>query len=75
MGEQFVFWMTVAHVGSNGVTKIKAYGEPGEYGYVPFIAVYKGEDIVLRRPALTLTIFYEERAGVRSVHAASAHCR
>ncbi len=51
--------MTVASVGSRGVTKIECYGEPGEYSYVPFIKVWKGEHLAFRRRALGLTIYYE----------------
>ncbi len=35
-------------VGSNGVTKIEAYDETGEMSYVPWFAIYVGEEIVWR---------------------------
>lgn len=50
--------MTVASIGLKGVTKIECYGETGEYGWIPFIKVWKGEEIAFRRPALKLTIYY-----------------
>lgn len=35
-------------VGKSGVTKIEAYRECGELGYVPWFAVFRG-DVVIRR--------------------------
>lgn len=35
-------------VGSNGVTKIAVYDEYGEMSYVPWFAIYVGEEIVWR---------------------------
>lgn len=37
-----------SEVGINGVTKITAYGEPGEYCYKPWFAVYVGDQIARR---------------------------
>lgn len=51
---------SVLSVGDFGVTKIVAYGEPAEYCLVPWIAVYKGEEIAQRIPAKVIRIVYEK---------------
>lgn len=38
-------------VGVAGVTKIRAYGEPGQYCMVPWFAVHRGAEIICRVPA------------------------
>ena len=45
-------------VGEGGVTAIVAYGEPGEYCLVPWLAVYKGDEIVHRVPAGQVMVSY-----------------
>lgn len=46
-------------VGEDGVTKIEAYNENGERAPVPWVAVYKGDEIVVRSHAAKWTIHYE----------------
>jgi hypothetical protein len=48
-------------VGRHGVTKIESYQEHGEYDYLPFVAVYKGDFLAVRVPAMNLTIHYKEK--------------
>ena len=48
----------IARVGSHGVTKITAYEEEYNESVIPFIAVYRGNDISFRIPAKDLAIFY-----------------
>jgi len=43
-----------------GITKIVAYGEPAEYCLVPWLAIYKGEEIWQRLPAGRVRIVYKE---------------
>jgi len=45
-------------VGKFGITKIVAYGEPGEYCYKPWIAIYRGEFLIRRVPAGMVEIGY-----------------
>lgn len=47
-------------VGSYGVTKILAYGEPGEFCMLPWVAVYKGDTIIHRIPANIIRITYKK---------------
>ena len=49
----------IAYVGHYGVTKIVAYLEDYNEGVIPFIAVYKGDDVKCRYPAKDLAIFYK----------------
>lgn len=49
-------------VGQNFVTAIKAYGEPAEYCHVPWLAVYRGEEIWQRLPAGRVRIYYKVNA-------------
>jgi hypothetical protein len=51
--------VTMWKVGAGGVTKIECYGEYGEYAVIPFLAIYKGEQIIERSPALKFRIVYE----------------
>jgi len=46
-------------VGENGVTSIKAYGENAEYCLVPWLAIYRGEEIWQRLPAGRVRIYYK----------------
>lgn len=46
-------------VGQSGVTKIVAYDESGHMAYVPWLAVFKGDEIVLRCPADQVAISYQ----------------
>jgi len=45
-------------VGKEGVTKIEAYGESGPYSYIAHLAIYKGDTIAFRTPALDKEIVY-----------------
>lgn len=47
-------------VGECGVTAIVAYGEPGEYCLVPWLAVYKSDELVHRIPAGHVMISYTQ---------------
>lgn len=47
-------------VGLAGVTKIVAYGEPGQGAYVPYFAVYIGEHLNDRVPAHMVVVSYKE---------------
>jgi hypothetical protein len=52
-------------VGSNGVTKIEAYGEEGVLPYIKeaaYLAVHKNKQIVCRVTAYKVSIFYKEAA-------------
>ena len=46
-------------VGSNGVTRIEAYGEPSLYAEIPFYAVFKGLEISARVPGQQVTVLYK----------------
>ena len=46
-------------VGVNDITKIEVYKEHGEYGYVPYFAIWKGDFLYQRRPALGLRVDYK----------------
>lgn len=45
-------------VGQNGTTRIEAYDESGHMANVPWIAVFKGDEIVLRTAADHVDISY-----------------
>ncbi len=48
-------------VGLQGVTAIKAYGEPGQYCYLPWFAIYKGDTITGRvNGAHVVDVVYRE---------------
>jgi len=49
-------------VGQEGVTKIECYPEPGQYSYIPFLAIYKGEHVAERGCALNFRLIYAEEA-------------
>jgi len=46
-------------VGTFGITAIVAYRENGEMDNVPWLAIYKGDDIYQRLPANRVRIVYE----------------
>lgn len=50
---------------SRAVTKIVAYGEPAEYCYVPWFAVYCGDEIVRRTPAGHVDVVYGSTAALQ----------
>lgn len=52
-------------VGSLGITAIKAYGETGEYGYIPFLAIMHGSAIWQRIPASHVRIVYRGKEDER----------
>ena len=45
-------------VGSLGVTKIEAYDENGEMAYVPWLAVFQGDELAYRVPARCMSVCY-----------------
>jgi hypothetical protein len=47
-------------VGTNGVTKIEAYREYGWGEYVPWLAIWKGDNLHMRTAAQGWDIFYDE---------------
>lgn len=47
-------------VGTNGVTKIEAYKEYGSLDFTPYLAIWKGDFLAERRPAIGLRINYKE---------------
>lgn len=51
-----------AAVGENGITDIVVYKEAGEMAYVPWLAVYKGREILFRLPARMVIIQYQQAA-------------
>ena len=46
-------------IGYHGVTKIEAYCECGHWSMIPWIAVYKGDQIWIRFPADAVSIYYK----------------
>lgn len=48
------------YVGTDGVTKIVAYDEHGQYGWVPWYAVYQGDEIFERIPATEWGVQYKQ---------------
>lgn len=45
-------------VGQSGVTSIEAYDENGHMASIPWLAIFKGDEIVLRTPACHVAISY-----------------
>lgn len=45
-------------VGNEGITEIRVYREAGEMGWVPWIAVYHGDEIWHRFPAHMCGLIY-----------------
>lgn len=52
-------------VGVNGTTAIEIYGEPGNFSMIPYLAVYRGDEILLRAPAQAFAIHYRCRASTQ----------
>ena len=51
---------SVGHRAGSGVcTKIEVYGEPAEFCYVPWLAVYCGDEIYARVPAWMVAVYYK----------------
>lgn len=48
-------------IGVGGVTKIEAYGEPGQRVLVPYIAIYHNGEVLARMPAHALVIYYRNQ--------------
>jgi len=46
-------------VGVQEVTKLVVYKEYSQLDFIPYIAVYMGEEIVTRLPAIGMTIHYK----------------
>jgi len=52
----------VITVGRNGVTKIEAYGEPGEMALVPWFRILKGDFLYARVNSKMIdTVVYKEK--------------
>ncbi len=51
----------VAFVGGDGVTRIVAYGEPGDGALVPWFAIWRGDKIVKRIAAAHVSVHYFTR--------------
>ena len=47
-------------VGRNNITAIRAYDENGQMSHIPWLAVYRGDEIVVRVPAEQVSIHYGE---------------
>ena len=47
-------------IGRKGVTKIEAYGESGMHCDLPWLAVFKGDEIFSRVPAYQVEIHYQK---------------
>ena len=45
-------------VNAGGCTKIEAYGEPGEFCLIPWLAVWVGDEIRTRIPAIMVQVVY-----------------
>jgi hypothetical protein len=55
---------TSYQAGSNGVSAIKAYGEPGQHCLLPYFAVYNCENnIISRIPAGMVQVVYDIKEG------------
>ena len=50
------FGVDSIRVGSEGVTCIKAYQEPGQNAFVPWFAVFEGDEIVSRANAAMVAV-------------------
>ncbi len=47
-------------VGTNGITKIEIYQEPGQMGYVNYAALFQGDSICMRIDLSGWGVVYEE---------------
>lgn len=47
-------------VGEDGITAIEAYDENGQMSHVPWIAVVRADQIVMRTPAEAVCVSYEK---------------
>jgi len=52
-------WSVYLH--KDGITKIEAYGEAGEMAEVPWVAVWRGNEILYRFPARICRIEYAQK--------------
>lgn len=50
----------IAAVGRAGVTRIVAYDESSQYGFVPWLAVYKDKFCWMRLSAQNVRVIYKE---------------
>lgn len=55
--------ITLHIVGVLGVTKIEAYKEYGYLDFVPYLAIWKGDFLAERCPAIGLRITYDSEGG------------
>lgn len=49
---------TSVMVGKDGITKIKVYKEHGNGDFIPYLAVWKGDVLYMRTPAIGKEIIY-----------------
>jgi hypothetical protein len=46
-------------VGKQGITKIECYAEKGSLDFIPYLAVYKDDVLIMRTPAIGKEIVYK----------------
>lgn len=57
----FIYWEGSSfEVGRDGVTRLEVYREAGQCGYVPWVAVYVGEELRWRSDCRRALIHYAE---------------
>jgi hypothetical protein len=47
---------------ASGATRIEAYDENGQMAAVPWVAVFKGDDLICRVPADQVSVHYDKPA-------------
>lgn len=52
-------------VGVSGVTLIKPYLEPGEMSFIPWFAVYIGDEMIARVPSRMVMVIYQPPGGLQ----------
>ena len=50
---------TTIRVGEEGVTKIEAYKEHGNGDFIPYLAIWRGDVLFMRTPAIGKDVFYK----------------
>jgi hypothetical protein len=50
----------VDHWSEPSITEIRAYDEPGQMGWVPYYAIYRGEHLYARVPAHLVMVVYAD---------------
>ena len=51
---------SVFNVGEQDVTKIQVYRERGHTDYIPYIAIWKSDSVIVRLPAVGMVIYYSQ---------------